>query len=523
MTGFPDPTGSYDDPGGERDAVSSSPPVQEKRAQLSVGIDIGSATTQVVFSRVQLQRPTDEPRGRSFVVGREAVYRSPVGLTPYLSEDRIDAQAIGRLIDQAHQVADIDPDTIDNGAVVLTGEAQRGDNAVAIADALRERCSRFLWVPAGHQMEAMLAAYGSGAAEASRRCGAPVLNIDIGGSTVKLALVHDGNILHTATMAVGGRLAVLDGAACLTRLDPAGERLAALAGCTWSVGKTVREHDVERVTACMADAVVTVLTQNPAPPQIRRLWLTEPLPVPPRGTQGVMFSGGVSEYVYGREERDFGDLGRRFGRAIRQRLVAGRFPFPLLPVGEGIRTTALGASEQGTRLSGRTVYVSRPEVLLPRRTLQVIQPPMVLDDTIDPTAVATAIRTHFVRFDLAEGDAEIALAFRWSGAPSHRRLAGFARGIVEALPRTVAAGRSVFVMVDADVAQTLGAILKNEIGIASEVLVLDGIVLWDFDYVDLECMPQSSAVPVTIRSMIFQKDPRVPKARRGHDDRQPSP
>ena len=167
--------------------------------------------------------------------------------------------------------------------------------------------------------------------------------------------------------------------------------------------------------------------------------------------------------------------------------------------------------------------MSRPEVLLPRRTLQVIQPPMVLDDTIDPTAVATAIRTHFVRFDLAEGDAEIALAFRWSGAPSHRRLAGFARGIVEALPRTVAAGRSVFVMVDADVAQTLGAILKNEIGIASEVLVLDGIVLWDFDYVDLECMPQSSAVPVTIRSLIFQKDPRVPKARRGHDDRQPSP
>jgi ethanolamine utilization protein EutA len=378
-------------------------------------------------------------------------------------------------------------------------------------------------VPAGHQMEAMLAAFGSGAAEASRRCGAPVLNIDIGGSTVKWALVQDRNLLHTATMAVGGRLAVLDGDACLTRLDPAGEQLAALAGCKWSVGKIVREHDVERVTACMADAVVAVFTQNSAPPQIRGLWLTEPLPVPPRGTQGVMFSGGVSEYVYGREERDCGDLGRRFGRAIRQRLVAGRFPFPLLPSGEGIRATALGASEQRTRLSGRTVYLSRPDVLLPRRKLQVIEPPMVLDDTIDPAAVASAIRSHFVRFDLAEGDAEIALAFRWSGAPSHRRLAGFARGIVEALPRTVAAGKSVFVMLDADVAQTLGAILKNELGIASEVLVLDGLVLWDFDYVDLDCVRrQSSAVPVTIRSLIFKQDPRVPKGRRGHADRQPS-
>ncbi|MDA1185367.1 MAG: ethanolamine ammonia-lyase reactivating factor EutA, partial [Acidobacteria bacterium] len=287
--------------------------------------------------------------------------------------------------------------------------------------------------------------------------------------------------------------------------------LAALAGCTWCAGKTVREHDVERVAAWMADAVVTVLTQNPAPPQIHELWLTEALPVPPRGTQGVMFSGGVSEYVYGREERDCGDLGRRFGRAIRQRLVAGRFPFPLLPVGEGIRATALGASKHSARLSGGTVFLSRPDVLLPRRHLQVLQPPMALNDAIDPGAVATAIRSHFERFDLVEGDAEVALAFRWSGSPSHSRLAGFARGVVEGLPRTMEAGGSVFLMFDADVGQTVGAILKDEIGVGSEVLVLDGMALWDYDYVDLGSVgPSSTAVPVTVTSLAFKRDPRVP-------------
>ena len=262
---------------------------------------------------------------------------------------------------------------------------------------------------------------------------------------------------------------------------------------------------------------MAVFTQNPPPPQIQELWLTDPLTVT-GGIQGVMFSGGVGEYVYGREERDFGDLGRRFGRAIRQRLVAGRFPFQLLPAGECIRATAIGASEYSVQLSGNTVYISSPGVLLPRRNLQVIQPPVTLGDTIDPAEVATAIRHHFCSFDLVEGEADVALAFRWSGAPAYARLAGFARGIVEALPRTLAAEKPLVVILDADIAQTLGALLKEELGVASEVLVLDGIALWDFDYIDLGRVRMPSfTVPVTIKSLVFSEDPRVPHHHHAHD------
>ena len=193
------------------------------------------------------------------------------------------------------------------------------------------------------------------------------------------------------------------------------------------------------------------------------------------GIAGAMFSGGVGEYVYGREERDFGDLGRRFGQAIRDRLAAGRLPFPLLPAGECIRATALGASEYSVQLSGNTVYLSSPGELLPRKNLQVLQPPVTLGDTIDPSEVAATIRTHFRDFDIVEGDSEVALAFRWRGAPAYPRLAGLARGILEALPRTLAAGKPLFVVLDGDVAHTLGALLKDEWGVASEVLVLDGI------------------------------------------------
>ena len=247
MTEDQDPAGpdlGQGDAGPGQAAVPHVPPVQDDTTQLSVGIDIGSASTQIVFSRLRLERPSEAPTGPSFVAGHEPVYQSPVVLTPYLTEERIDGHAIGRLIDEAYTLADIDPDTVDTGAVILTGEAQRRENTKAIADALGERGDRFLWVAAGHHTEAKLAAYGSGAAAASHACGAPVLNIDIGGSTTKLTLVQGGDILHTAAMDLGGRLAVLDGEARLTRLDPAGERLAAFAGCAWSVGKTVREHDV---------------------------------------------------------------------------------------------------------------------------------------------------------------------------------------------------------------------------------------------------------------------------------------
>jgi ethanolamine utilization protein EutA len=230
------------------------------------------------------------------------------------------------------------------------------------------------------------------------------------------------------------------------------------------------------------------------------------------GIAGVMFSGGVAEYVYGREERDFGDLGRRFGLAMRRRIDAGALPYPLLPAGECIRATAIGASEYSVQLSGNTVYISNPGVLLPRKNLQVLQPDVALEGAIDAARVTQAIRRHFEAFDLAEGDAEVALAFRWQGPPSYERLAALGRGIAEALPMTILESKPIFLVLDGDIAHSLGALLREEWGIASELLVIDGVSLWDFDYVDLgRVRMPSHTVPVTIKSLVFSADPRGPK------------
>jgi len=488
--------------------------IQDHVSLRSVGIDIGSSGTQVIFSRINLRRMGEELSSRYFVVSRETLFQSPVSLTPYRSEELIDDAELGAIIDKAFADAGLHPDDIDTGVVILTGEALRRENAEAIAGLLAEQRGEFVCASAGHHMESMLAAFGSGAARVSHDSAKRILNVDIGGGTTKLALVERGNVMATAALHVGGRLMVVDEAKRIVRLDPAGKRLAAMAGFRWSRGDVVDSAAMERVAERMADAILASVSARPMPEEVRGLFLTELLPGVD-GVDGVMFSGGVAEYVYQRETRDFGDLGRMLGLALRKKLDAGALPWPLLPPGECIRATALGASEYSVQLSGNTIYISNPGTLLPRRNLQVLQPVYACRERIDPEALAHAIREHFKAFDLTEGEREAALALRWEGTPSYERIAAFARGIRRGLENTIARRMPVYIMVDGDIAQTLGAILRDEMGVESDLLVIDGVILRDFDYIDLGRIRMPSlTVPVTVKSLVFSEDPRAPRGAR---------
>ncbi len=152
-------------------------------------------------------------------------------------------------------------------------------------------------------------------------------------------------------------------------------------------------------------------------------------------------------------------------------------------------------------------------MLLPRRNLQVLQPDYLPTEVIDPDAVAAAIRRHIAAFDV-DDDREVALALRWLGPPAYERLAGFAEGIRRGLADRIARSQAIYIMLDGDVAQTLGAILREELGVASDILVIDGVVLMDFDYIDLgRVRMPSNTVPVTIKSLVFSEDPRGPRPR----------
>ena len=474
----------------------------------SVGIDVGSSGTQVIFSRLHLRRMAEDMSSRYFVVNRETLYRSPVALTPYESATRISDEELGRILDQAYEAAGLSPDDIDAGAVILTGEALRRENSQAIAATVSQRGGDFVCATAGHHMESMLAAFGSGAAKSSRDGDKRILNVDIGGGTAKLAILEEGQVKFTAAVHIGGRLQVVDENGTIVRLDPAGRTHAARAGFEWEIGDKVVSEDLDKVADVMAATLIDALVIRPIPRDIEKFYLTDPINEWGR-IDGVMFSGGVAEYVYAREDRDFGDMGLRLGHAIARRLAVGDLPWPLLPAGECIRATALGASEYSVQLSGNTCYISDHGELLPRRNLQVIQPPYVCPEEIVAEDVARAIKAHRRAFEVDGDDYEIALSFHWRGLPAYERMHAFARGLVLGLNDMIAAGKPLFIVLDGDIAQSLGHILKDELDVSVGVLVIDGVVLWDFDYIDLgKIRLPSRTVPVTIKSLVFSDDPR---------------
>jgi len=478
-------------------------------ALTSVGIDIGSAGTRVIFSKIHLQRKADSHASRYVIVDRVTAYESPVSFTPFAG-DKIDAAALGAIIDDAYADAAIQPSDIDTGVVILTGEALRRENAKAIAGIVADKGGDFVTATAGNHMEAMLAAYGSGAAKASHDGQNRVLNLDIGGGTAKLALCENGTIKWTAALHVGGRLiACEDGV--VTRLEPTGLHHANGAGVFVALGEVCEPEALPKIAAHMADVLQAALTEQPMPDDVQALFLTD-IPEDFADLSGIMVSGGVGEYVAGREAQDFGDLGFPLGHILRDRAEAGQLGAPLLPASACIRATALGASEYSVQLSGQTSTITAPGKILPRRSMQVLKPDV--DLTLEPTAdqIATATLARFDAFDLDPADAEVALAFEFDMAPEYTVIRALADGIVQGMRRWLGQGKPLYVMIDGDIAQTLGGILRDEIGLTNELLILDGLSLRDFDYIDLgKIRLPSYTVPVTVKSLLFQDDPRGPR------------
>jgi ethanolamine utilization protein EutA len=466
----------------------------------SVGVDIGSATTQVAFSRLHMRRHAEDLTSRYVVVERELVYDAGVRLTPYVEGRLIDAVAIGQLIDEAYAGSGWTAGDIDTGAVILTGEALRRANAERIGRVIARHAGDLVCVTAGHHMEALLAAYGSGTVRRSHDAGTVLLNVDIGGGTTKLTLVDCGRIAGTAAILVGGRLIATGPDGVITTLEPGGAHHAAARGLHWAVGDRVDPSALRVVAEKMADVIVAAVSGQEI---ARELVLTEVAELPKR-VDGVVVSGGVSAYLHGREDCEFGDLGKGIATALGQRFERALMPGPLLAGEETIRATVVGASEHTVQLSGITGYISDPGASLPRRDLPVARPAFELAAEIDETAVADAVRGAFAGRERPRPDRDVVLAIRWSGEPRYRRVSALARSIAAGLDDRVASGRSLYLMIDGDIAMTLGRLLAEEVGLLAPLVVLDGIQLREFDHVDLgRIRPISGNVAVTIKSLVF--------------------
>ena len=475
----------------------------EDRIELrSVGVDIGSATTHLLFSRLTLQKVGS----RYVTVGREIVYESPIMLTPYTGLLSIDGDALREFIDAQYELTRVTREEIDTGALILTGVALLRENARTIADIFAAEAGRFVAVSAGDNLEAIMAAYGSGAVASSEAPGARVLNVDIGGGTTKLAVCVGGRIEQVLAMDVGARLVVTDDAYVVNRLEPAGREVAAALGIPIEVGTTVTEAQLAAIARFMVDQIIATIPTGDEPHELPKLLRGEPLRCEPAVT-GVVFSGGVSEYVYGREPLRFGDLGVLLAAELRTALQS--LAVPTLPGGSGIRATVVGASQYTAQVSGSTIYLSSADVV-PVRNVPVVAPLFDMSDVIDENAVALTVEDAIARFDLLDQPGPVALAIRWKGMATFGRLHSLARGIERGLLARTDSHAPVVIVCDDDIGRLIGKHLVEEIDSGRPTISIDCVVLNDFDFIDVGgVISGSNVVPVVIKSLMFPeaKDP----------------
>src|SRR5260370_5940879 len=174
------PDGAFDGPVSQNDFYYT-----DNVELTTVGIDIGSSTSHLMFSRLHLQRLGKYLSSRYVVIKREMLHRSPIMLTPYRADGLIDVGKLEPFINAAYAEAGFTPETIDSGAVILTGAALERPNARAVADLFADHAGKFVCASAGHNLEAILAANGSGALERSRKPPRTVRDVDVGGGPTK--------------------------------------------------------------------------------------------------------------------------------------------------------------------------------------------------------------------------------------------------------------------------------------------------------------------------------------------------
>lgn len=471
---------------------------QEDEIELtSVGVDIGSSTSHLVFSRLLLERLDN----RYIVSERTVLHESDVLLTPYAGDQSIDAQALGAFIDAQYAKAGLTPESIDTGALILTGVAVRRRNSRSIADLFAAQAGKFVSVSAGDALETTLAAFGSGAAARSIREAARVMNIDIGGGTTKIAVCEGGELVDLTAIDIGARIVALDAQGRVVRIEEAGKRFAQEAGVALVLGQPLSVPDLRRMAQRMAERLLAAAGTEPLDSTTASLLRLAPMRAQ-RLPDVVTFSGGVSEYIYGREPQGYGDLGPYLAEAVwaKAQSWGPRLETP----DQGIRATVIGASQYTVQVSGSTIYVE-PAGQLPLRNVPVIAPILDLaSETLDGPAITESIQRALRRLDLHTGEQAVGVCYRWQGSATFARLDAFCRAVAEGMKVITDQGHPLLLVGEADCGGLIGIHCHEEARMTCPVISIDGINLKELDFIDIGAMLETSgAVPVVIKSLVF--------------------
>lgn len=445
---------------------------------ISVGLDIGTTSSQMIVSEL-----TVENRASSFAVPdleiarRNIRYRGKVHFTPLLDESHVDAAALKKLVEEEYQQAGIQREMVDTGAVIITGETSRRENARAVMEILSDFAGDFVVATAGPDLESVLAAKGAGAVSHSEETGEKVLHLDIGGGTSNLSFIEDGKILYTGCLNVGGRLVkIADGMVSYTS--------PVLAGLTSL--KPGQRADVTQLEA-LADTLVqalemaaglrepTELLSRLTTREVETVWK-----IPEKGCT-ISFSGGVADCI-GKQYPPFafGDMGPILGQAIRKsRLCQGKFMLGQ----ETIRATVIGAGCHSAQLSGSTVFCQN--IKFPLKNLPVVS--------------VSHQELPQLEKKLRQQDTVAMVALDGFRSPSYRQVSDLASTLARELGENPA-----YLCVTQDMAKALGQALALRLGKERPILCIDRVRVRTGSFLDVGA-PVGPALPVVVKTLVLER------------------
>ena len=482
----------------------------DKTAILSVGIDVGTSTTQVVFSKLQM----DNAGGyfsvpRVAIVDKKVVYKSEVYMTPLKTDVLIDTDALRDIVAAEFRKAGYRPEDTDSGAVIITGESARKENSDAVLKSLSDFAGDFVVSAAGPDMESLIAGKGSGAWQYSMDHHCRVANLDIGGGTTNVVLFEDGETLARGCLDIGGRLIRMNPQGIITKVSPAAAVMAQAAGVSVSVGDRCDELKLTAVTRQMAAALNVYLgvgtdtsAGGKADAILRQIKTPGSSDFPrPEKVQAVFFSGGVADLIY-HESADtwaYGDIGVLLGRAIREsRLFTD---FQKMEPGETIRATVVGAGTYTTTISGSTITYSGD--IFPLKNIPVIK----LDEELQEACFAgeTEPVIRRIQWVLGQNDAErFILAMPGKRDPGYTEMKRAAAAIRQIMDRVQPPGEPILLVIESDIAKAMGQMIRQQPDLKRQVVAIDSIHVEDGEYVDMgKPMMNGMVIPVVVKTLIF--------------------